>query len=57
MVINPRFIEWLSDEEDEYGNRRKLKQDTPDDIRKEYEEIMRLEEESIKKNKLKSTII
>jgi hypothetical protein len=57
MVLNPRFIEWLSDEEDEYGNRRKLKQDTPDDIRKEYEELIRLEKESIKKNKLKSTII
>lgn len=56
MILNPRWLEWLSDEEDEYGNRTKLKEDTPKDIREEYEELLRLEQESIKKYGLKSTI-
>lgn len=57
MILNPRFLKWLSDEEDEYGNRRKLKDGTPEDIKKEYEVILKEEEKSIRKNKLKSTII
>lgn len=56
MILNPRWLEWLSDEEDEYGNRRKLKEGTPKDIREEYEDLLRLEKESIKNNILKSTI-
>lgn len=57
MIFNPRFLKWLSDEEDEYGNRRKLKSEAPEDVKKEFEEILELESRSIKNNKLKSTII
>ena len=56
MVLNPRWLPWLSAKEDEYGNRRKLKTDTPEDIRKEYESLLKEEQKSIKKNKLKKTI-
>lgn len=56
MVFNPRWLIWLSDDEDEYGNRRKLKPDTPVDIRKEYEQLLKEEQDSIKKNKLRRTI-
>ncbi len=57
MVFNPRWLLWLSDEEDEFGNKTKLKADTPEDIRKEYEALIKEEQESIRKNKLKKTII
>ncbi len=56
MLFNSRWLIWLSDDEDEYGNRRKLKPDTPKDIRKEYEQLLKEEQDSIKKNKLKKTI-
>lgn len=56
MILNPRWLDWLSDEKDEYGNRIKLKEDTPEEIKKEYEILLKQEEKSIKKNKLKSTI-
>ncbi|MBS5857806.1 MAG: hypothetical protein ACLTKT_04685 [Clostridia bacterium] len=56
MLFNSRWLIWLSDDEDEYGNRRKLKPDTPKDIRKEYEKLLKEEQDSIKKNKLKKTI-
>lgn len=56
MVLNPRWLLWLSDEEDEYGNRTKLKPDTPKDIRKEYEALLKEEQKNIKKGKLKKTI-
>ena len=56
MVLNPRWLPWLSDEEDEYGNRTKLKPDTPKDIIKDYEQLLKEERDSIKKNKLKRTI-
>lgn len=56
MILNPRWLDWLSDEEDENGNRTKLKEDAPDDIRKEYEKLIKEEQESIRKNKLKKTI-
>lgn len=55
MVLNPRWLDWL--EEDNNGNLTILKKDTPDDIKKEYEEILKLEKESIRKNGFKSTII
>lgn len=56
MLFNSRWLIWLSDDKDEYGNRRKLKPDTPKDIRKEYEKLLKEEQDSIKKNKLKKTI-
>lgn len=56
MVFNSRWLLWLSDEEDEYGNRTKLKPNTPEDIRKEYEALIKEEQKSIRKNKLKKTI-
>ncbi len=56
MVFNPRWLLWLSDEEDEYGNRTKLKPDTPEDIRKEYESLIKEEQKNIKKGRLKKTI-
>lgn len=56
MILNPRWLDWLSDEEDENGNRTKLKKNTPDDIRKEYEKLIKEEQESTKNNKLKKTI-
>lgn len=56
MLFNSRWLIWLSDDEDEYGNRIKLKPDTPKDIRKEYEQLLKEEQDSIKKNKLKKTI-
>lgn len=56
MILNPRWLDWLSDEEDENGNRTKLKENTPEDIRKEYEELLKEEQESIRKNKLNKTI-
>lgn len=55
MVLNPRWLEWL--EEDNDGNLTILKENTPDDIREEYKKILQLEKESIKKNGFKSTII
>ena len=56
MLFNSRWLIWLSDDEDEYGNRRKLKPDAPKDIRKEYEQLLKEEQDSMKKNKLKKTI-
>lgn len=56
MILNPRWLDWLSDEEDENGNRTKLKGNTPDDIRKEYEKLIKEEQESMRNNKLKKTI-
>lgn len=56
MILNPRWLNWLSDEEDENGNRTKLKENTPEDIREEYEELLKEEQESIRKNKLNKTI-
>ena len=32
MVLNPRWLEWLED--DKYGNLTILREDTPDDIKK-----------------------
>lgn len=54
MVIDPRWLNWL--EEDEEGNLTILREDTPEDIRKEYEELLKEEQENIKKGKLKKTI-
>ena len=54
MVFNPRWLEWL--EEDKEGNLTILKKDTPEDIRKEYEELLAEEQESMKNGKLKKTI-
>ena len=56
MILNPRWLDWLSDEEDENGNRTKLKENTPEDIREEYEELLKEEQESIRKNRLNKTI-
>lgn len=56
MIMNPRWLDWLSDEEDENENRTKLKENTPDDIRKEYEKLIKEEQESMRNNKLKKTI-
>ena len=56
MILNPRWLDWLSDEEDENGNRTKLKENIPDDIRKEYEKLIKEEQESMRNNKLKKTI-
>jgi hypothetical protein len=56
MILNPRWLDWLSDEEDENGNRTKLKENTPDDILKEYEKLIKEEQESMRNNKLKKTI-
>lgn len=56
MILNPRWLNWLSEEEDENGNRTKLKENTPDDIREEYEKLIKEEQKSIRKNKLKKTI-
>lgn len=56
MILNTRWLDWLSDEEDENGNRTKLKENTPDDIRKEYEKLIKEEQESMRNNKLKKTI-
>ena len=56
MILNPSWLDWLSDEEDENGNRTKLKENTPDDIREEYEKLIKEEQESIRKNQLKKTI-
>ena len=54
MVFNPRWLNWL--EEDADGNLTILKENTPEDIKKEYEQLLKEEKDSIKKNKLKSTI-
>ena len=56
MLFDPRWLLWLSEEEDEYGNRTKLRTDTPEDIRKEYEKLLEEEQKSKKKRKLKKTI-
>lgn len=56
MLLNSRWIDWISEEEDENGNRTKLKENTPDDIRKEYEKLIKEEQESMINNKLKKTI-
>lgn len=56
MILNPKWLDWLSDEEDENGNRTKLKENTPEDIQKEYEELVKEEQESMRNNKLKKTI-
>ena len=54
MVFNARWLDWL--EEDEEGNLTILKENTPGDLKREYEQLLKEEEDSIKKNKLKSTI-
>lgn len=54
MVVNPRWLNWLK--EDKEGNLTILKEDTPEDIRKEYEALVKEEQDSIKKNGLKKTI-
>lgn len=54
MVFNPRWLNWLK--EDEEGNLTILKRDTPEDIKREYEALLKEEQESIRKNKLRKTI-
>ena len=54
MVFNPIWLDWL--EEDNEGNLTILKENTPENIRKEYEQLLKEEQDSIKKNKLKKTI-
>ena len=54
MVFNPIWLKWL--EEDEDGNLTILKKNTPKDIRKKYEALLKEEQENIKKGKLKKTI-
>ncbi len=54
MVFNPKWLLWL--DEDKNGNLTRLKSDTPKDIRKEYESLLKEEQKSIKKNGLKKTI-
>lgn len=54
MIINPRWLNWL--EEDEEGFLTILKEDTPKEIRKEYEQLLKKEQNNIKKHMLKSTI-
>ncbi len=56
MILNPIWLRWLSDEEDKNGNRTKLKENTPDAIREEYEGLIKEEQESIAKSKLRKTI-
>ncbi len=43
-----RFRDWFDYEEDVYGN-RKLRQDTPEDIKKEYEEYKNKKRQAFKK--------
>lgn len=54
MILNPRWIDWIETDED--GFKTKLKPDTPNDIKKEYEELKEEEQKNIKKGKLKKTI-
>lgn len=54
MILNPRWLNWLK--EDEEGNLTVLKEDTPGDIRKEYENLLKDEQQIISKNELKKTI-
>ena len=54
MILNPRWLNWLK--EDEEGNLTVLKEDTPEDIRKEYEDLLKDEQQSVSKNELKKTI-
>lgn len=54
MILNPRWLNWLK--EDEEGNLTILKEDTPEDIRKEYESLVKEEQKYISKNQLKKTI-
>ena len=46
-----RWLDWYSEELDEH-NERKLKDDTPDDIKKEYEEYKRRKKEDFEKRGL-----
>lgn len=54
MVFNPIWLNWL--EEDEEGNLTILREDAPENIKKEYKSLIEEEQESIRKNKLKRTI-
>lgn len=54
VVFNPIWLKWL--EEDEDGNLTILKKNTPKDIRKKYEALLKEEQENIKNGKLKKTI-
>lgn len=54
MVFNPRWLNWLK--EDEEGNLTILKKNTPEDIRQEYEQLIEEDQENVKKGKLKKTI-
>lgn len=54
MILNPRWLKWLK--EDEEGNLTILKEDTPEDIRKEYESLVEEEQKYISRNQLKKTI-
>ncbi len=56
MILNSIWLDWLSAEEDENGNRTELKENTPEYIRKEYEDLIKEEQESIRKNKLRKSI-
>ena len=56
MILNSIWLDWLSAEEDENGNRTELKENTPGYIRKEYEDLIKEEQESIRKNKLRKSI-
>lgn len=56
MILNSIWLDWLSAEEDENGNRTELKKNTPEYIRKEYEDLIKEEQESIRKNKLRKSI-
>ena len=54
MILNPRWLNWLK--EDEEGNLTILRDDTPKDIRKEYQELLKEEQKNIKQGKLTKTI-
>lgn len=54
MILNPKWLNWLKEDED--GNLTILKENTPEDIKQEYEKLLQEEQQSIQKGKLKKTI-
>lgn len=54
MILNPKWLNWLKEDED--GNLTILKENTPEAIKQEYEELLKKEQQSIQNGKLKKTI-
>ncbi len=54
MILDPKWLNWLK--EDEERNLTILKENTPEEIKQEYIELLNEEQQRIQNGRLKKTI-